>query len=514
MDVMVRWTAPVGGRRSGVALSLLTAMLVTAPARAADSAAAGSANPAGSADPAAPHALGRVFTAGPTSPALFLISSGGYGYTESVLNAGDTHHRAAGALAIEGRPASWFGLGLRLDGRYDRHEGAGQGTDDGWIGDPRVFARVDGGLGPTLRAGGRLGIWLPGRSAPSVALAAITPEASGALTVVPRGFPLWLTANAGYRLNRSTRSATDAAMLSASDRLGLELSAYDQVLMGLGAAYGAGRAQGFAELSAELMVGAGSPALSSSPMRVGGGMRFALTTNVRLEGQAEVAVGSRPTLSMSGPLVPVPPRAAVWMGVAYRFGSDAATAPRARPVAPPDVVAAPPVTGKLDGRVVTADGAPLTEAQVTVAAGGQAAEAVAIDDDGRFTFSGKAGQTLAIEARAAGHDAASGTVTLAAGSTAELTLTLPRRLPSGQIRGLVRSFRGAGVDAEIKIDATEQTSAAPRTLRTQDGRFEVDVAPGRYEVTITAPGYETQRRRVEVEQNGVTLLNADLRSER
>jgi hypothetical protein len=507
MGVMVRCAARIGGRRGGVAVPLVTAMLAAATARAGESAAAGST------DPAAPHALGRVFTAGPTSPALFLISSGGYGYTESVLNAGDTHHRAAGALAIEGRPASWFGLGLRLDGRYDRHEAAGQGTDDGWIGDPRVFARVDGGLGPTLRAGGRLGIWLPGRSAPSVALAAITPEAGGALTLAPRGFPLWLSANGGYRLNRSTRAATDAAMLSTSDRLGLEMSAYDQVLMGLGAAYGAGRAQGFAEFSAELMVGAGSPPLSSSPMRAGAGMRFALTTNVRLEGQAEVAVGSRPTLSMSGPLVPVLPRAAVWMGVAYRFGSDAATAPRAHPAPSPEVVAAPAAV-KLEGRVVTADGAPLTEAQVTVALGGRAPEAVAVDDDGRFTFSGKAGQTLAIEARAAGHDAASGTVTLAAGSPAALTLTLPRRLPGGQIRGLVRSFRGAGVDAEITIDAGEQTPAAPRTLRTQDGRFEVDVAPGKYEVTITAPGYETQRRRVEVEQNGVTLLNADLRSER
>jgi uncharacterized membrane protein len=202
------------------------------------------------------------------------------------------------------------------------------------------------------------------------------------------------------------------------------------------------------------------------------------------------------------------------MGVAYRFGGDAAPAPR--PVAP--VVIAPqpprPTTVKLDGRVVTADGAPPTEAQVTVAAGARAPETVAVDEDGRFTYSGMAGQTLTVEARAAGHDPASEKVTLAAGATAELTLTLPRRLPSGQIRGLVRSFRGAGLDAEITIDVVDQPSGTPRTLRAQDGRFEVDVAPGKYEVTITAPGYETQRRRVEVELNGVTLLNADLRSAR
>jgi hypothetical protein len=500
-----RRVARFGGVPGGVAALVLTTTVALGRAGAAESAAA---------DPASPQALGRVFAAGPTAPALVLLSSGGYGYTESVLNAGDTHHRAAGSLALEGRPASWFGLGLRLDGRYDRHQSAGQ-SDDGWIGDPRVSGRVDLALGPALRAGGRLGVWLPGRSAPSVTLAAITPEASGALTFAPRGVPFWLTANGGYRLNRSTRTATDAALLSASDRLGLEMSAYDQVLVGLGAVYGGGGVQGFAELSAELMVGAGSPSLSSSPMRAGAGMRFALGRDVRLEAQAEAAVGARPSL-MTGPLVPVPPRAAVWLGVAYRFGADAAAAPRPRPAPPSEVVAAPPppVTATLNGRVAAADGGALDELRVTVQAAGGEAAAVDVEGAGQFTFAGKPGQVLTVAAEARGYERATGPVTLTAGTAAELTLTLKRRLPSGQIRGLVRSFRGVGLAAEITIESGEPAFGTPRTLQTQDGRFEVDVAPGKYEVTITAPGYETQRRRVEVEQNGVTLLNADLRSSR
>ena len=44
------------------------------------------------------------------------------------------------------------------------------------------------------------------------------------------------------------------------------------------------------------------------------------------------------------------------------------------------------------------------------------------------------------------------------------------------------------------------------------GRLRAPAAVAGY--GITAPGYETQRRHVEVEQNGVTLLNADLRSAR
>ena len=274
-------------RRAAVCVALALARASARASAAEDGTVARSSRPG---DPAAPQALGRVFAAGPTAPALFLVSTGGYGYTESVLNTGDTHHRAAGSVAVEGRPVDWLGLALRLDGRYDRHESA-QGTDDGWIGDPRVFLRLDHALGAAFRAGARLGVWFPGRAAPSIDLAATTPELTGALTCALPGSPVWLTANAGYRVNRSARTATDASQLSASDRLGLELSAYDQALLGLAAVYGDGRAQGFLELSAELMVGAGSPPASASPLRAGGGMRLAISRDLRLETQAEVLVG-------------------------------------------------------------------------------------------------------------------------------------------------------------------------------------------------------------------------------
>jgi hypothetical protein len=48
-------------------------------------------------------------------------------------------------------------------------------------------------------------------------------------------------------------------------------------------------------------------------------------------------------------------------------------------------------------------------------------------------------------------------------------------------------------------------------LRADQGRFELDVAPGVHEVRISARGYTTQVRRVRVEDNGVTLLNIDLK---
>ena len=77
--------------------------------------------------------------------------------------------------------------------------------------------------------------------------------------------------------------------------------------------------------------------------------------------------------------------------------------------------------------------------------------------------------------------------------------------PRGQLRGIVRSFRGGTVDADVNIDGGD------KDLHAEQGRFELDVTPGVHEVRISARGYTTQVRRVRVEENGVTLLNIDLK---
>src|SRR5262249_2946430 len=157
--------------------------------------------------------------------------------------------------------------------------------------------------------------------------------------------------------------------------------------------------------------------------------------------------------------------------------------PRHAPPPPVPIATPAPAPASLAGRIVASDGAALVDARVTVRAGDDAeAVPVDVDADGRFTFSGNAGQTVKLKAQATGYDPASETIKLAGGAPKELTLTMQRRLPSGQIRGLVRSFKGVGLDAEIRIEPS--TDPATATLRTQDGRFEVDVAPGTYEVTI------------------------------
>jgi hypothetical protein len=418
--------------------------------------------PATEIDPAAPHALGRVFTAGPAPKGLTLLASGGYAYTESVLGMADTHHRAAGSLALDERPVTWLDFAFRLDGRYDAHVVPGQPTDTGLVGDPRLYARGDKAWAGGLALGARAGLWLPGRNAPSVDLSAASPELVGALSYAPRASALALTANAGFRLDRSARSASDAAQLSAGDRLALEVSAFNEVLLGAAATFGRGRGQGFVEGSWDLLVGAGAPPPRSSPILVGAGGRLALGRSLRFEAELEASPSSRPAVGPTAPLVPVPPRVAFWLGLTYAFS---AAAP---PPAPPPPPAAPP--------------SPPPEPASPPAAPPPAAKP-------------EEPQT-----------------------------------PKGQIRGLVRSLKGTAVAAEVTIEpeapapgaaAADAGPAPPEgsakgnvTPRADGGRFKVDVAPGRYRVTISAPGFQSQKRTIDVEENGVTLLNVDLRSER
>jgi hypothetical protein len=407
------------------------------------------------------RALARVPVAGPSPRSLTFIAASGYGYTESVLGSGDRHDRAMARLGVEGRATPWLGLALRFDGRYDHHSLPGGAADSGLVGDPRVQIRADRALGGGFAVGARAGVWLPGRNAPSIAWSAMTPELIGMASYASSGvsIPITLALNVGYRSDQSARTATDAAMLSASDRSALGVSAFDAVLLGASASTGRGRVRGYAEWSWDLLVGSGSPAPLTSPMILGAGVRIAASEALGVEVAAEVSPSRRPEMSATAPLVPIPPRLAGWIGLTYAIGAQRpvpAPRPPAAEVTPPaeqpPVKVAPPVVP---------DPAP----------------AVAGDDDPKPS------------------------------------------LPGGQIRGYIRSLRGRTVDAEIEVrevgrEAGKSDAPAPQALHAQDGRFELDVAPGNYEVRVSAPGYESQRRHIQVEQNGVTLLNVDLRGAR
>ena len=79
--------------------------------------------------------------------------------------------------------------------------------------------------------------------------------------------------------------------------------------------------------------------------------------------------------------------------------------------------------------------------------------------------------------------------------------------PTGQIRGNVRTLKGAPLEATVTVEPE-----GLRAVTNADGTFSVQVSPGRHEVRLRAPGYVTQSREVMVDEDGITVLNVELRT--
>lgn len=493
------------------------------------------------------HALGalpgvyRVSTAEPDAGGLAFYTGAGYGYAASIFGTGtdDTHHRATGAFAASFGPVSWLSLGLRMDGRFDQHSEQiprPDGTttevkDDGLVGDPRFLAQVRTALNDSWHLGGRLSLWFPGSEAPSLVLGATTTDALAALTFAPPGGPLRLGFEAGFRLDRSAESARDADALSQADRLSLGVSDSNAVLLGAGATFRAGNVEILGELTWDVLVGADAPSLRESPLRLAAGVRLPVLDNLAAQIILESNLARLPTAAPGEPLVPYEPRISVAVGLHYRFGTPSRARPGSGdtsdgPGRPGTRGAAQP--GVIYGRVQGAGGVAVPSAVVTVASASAQPRAssdatpdvttdappafkteATTDAEGRFRITGVPGGPVTVTARAEGFDPVTRSLTVEPGGEHEVDIALERALPPGQLRGFVRSFGGKPVAATLTIEPLGQTITAGA-----DGSFEIDVAPGRYEVVIRAPGYREQRRSVTIEEGGVLILNVDLRRQK
>jgi uncharacterized membrane protein len=169
------------------------------------------------------------------------------------------------------------------------------------------------------------------------------------------------------------------------------------------------------------------------------------------------------------------------------------------PVSPPAALS----TGTIRGKITDEKGEPIANA--TVIAGDKSAQTGA---DGSYVLAdvpvGKASLTVkaqGYEDRTIETDVGAG-----AGAAPAADIAVKRAIKPGQLRGLIRAFSGKPLAATIRVE--------PLGVETQtdaDGAFGIDVPPGTYEVVVTSTGYATQRRKMQVEENGVTILNADLR---
>jgi hypothetical protein len=439
----------------------------------------------------------RVPVAEGTRPTVAL--SAGYGYTEKLEAGTRASHRIGGRVAGAVGIQPWLNLGATANVRHDRH------GDSGTMLDGTLAARVAAELG-SLRLGAELEGWVPGAEDLSTTFGATSLDARLLFGADVGGALVALAA--GYRLDRSAEAGERAPRLAFGDRAALGLSDFDAVLVGAGVAVPLGSVELLGEVSGDLLVGEGAPSLVESPLHATAGARLALSERLCLELLVDGSLGRRPRVGPAEPLVPIDPRAAGLVGLRYRFTPTKAAPVAAMPARAPEVVnVAPPVVAPaevpFEVLLVDEQGVPVRGADVAVKVGDQSAALTG--EDGRYRNEHVPKGRAKLVIKAPGYEPFERDIVVEPGNGVSLPTTLKSLPPPSQVRGVVRSFGGQGLAAKVRVEPLGVEATTDEA-----GAFQIDVAPGSYDVTVEAPGYESQRRQVRVEAQGVVILNADL----
>ena len=456
------------------------------------------------------------------APEVALAADVGYGLIESQGEPEGALHRAIGSLAVGAALTDWFGASLRFDGRHDVHPDDGMGSDSATVGDPRLALRFGGAASEQVLLGAEAGLWVPGEDAPSLALDASTLDLRATAALLPSASAWTFAASLGYRIDNSAHAAPALERLRPGDRLSLSLSSFNAVLAALALAHRAGPLELLAETSWDILVGHGAPSASDSPLRLTLGARVQLGGALQLAFAAEASPSGRARDLGPDRLVPLEPRFALQAGLRYGFAGSApereAAEPSPEPLAdraPPPPLDAAPQAGAVSGRVLDDDGAPVAGARVALRAPNMELDAQT-DAQGVYRFADVPFGTLELSVQRDGYETRELTVEHGAGAAALPDQVLPRAAAAvGELRGLALSFRGKPVAAHIVVRPIDLAAGAPRELEAgADGRFRIELPPGRYQVEVGATGFESQTRKVEIAADGVVILNLDLRAER
>jgi len=443
------------------------------------------------------------------SPGVTLAGGVGYGFTEGQSAAPGSHHRVQGRVAASLAPLPWLDLAMGTNLRHDQHADDGLGSDQGTVLDSDLHAQAGTRLPGDLHLGGALGAAFMRGDSLGRSLESPRIDLLFLAAYLPPTLPFSVGLLAGYRYDRTSGVARDPSRYRSGDRLSLEVSEFDAIPVGIGGSYRLGLTEFLAELSGDILVGEGAPAFSESPLRFSAGARQQLGDKLSLRVMADTSLSARPSVGVADPLMPVEPRFAVLVGMAYHWIDWQREAAPSQPdqvhlPAPSRPEPPPPALASLEVRVTTLEGYPLSDASVEIVDGDQVLD-VPHQEFENYRLDKIPARATQLRVRAARLLPQTLPIALVPGAPLVVDVQLAPAPPTGQVRGLVRSFSGAGLKAKIRIEPLGkeiQTDAA--------GIFQLDVPPGAYEVVVEAAGHEAQRRRVEVPEDGVVILNADL----
>ncbi len=452
----------------------------------------------------------------PEVGSMAVAADAGYGYTQALADDDATHHRAAGSLAFAMHPTNWLGVGVRFDGRYDKHPADAQGADDSFTGVPSLRLRAFDKT-TSLSYGAEIVSHFPGADAPSVELSATTVDLKALVAYQTDNSPLLVAANLGMRLDKSDAAAPDLTTLRRGDRAALGLSEYNAVLAGVGAGWQMQNGLLMVDLSLQAFTHAGT--FAQSPQRVAIGYRHQLTPSLEAETFFRFNINDQPAVTPEAPVLPVEPRAGGWVGLRMSFGRADTPVEREPHVAPDDAPKTPPpkeeeeeeevaaTSAPVTGVVVDSDGAPLPQVEMHLSVEGYA-ETVLTDAEGKYRFESVPFGKGALRAETVDYDPVGLELEVVGDGSPVRAPEVRMKLQAlvAQVQGLVQTFDGKPVAAAITIAPPGKTYKA-----SADGRFSIDVEPGEYTLRISAPGYAAQSHVVTVGEKAVVVVNADLR---
>ncbi len=463
----------------------------------------------------------------------------GLGRRTGLLGPDHKFNRAIGDIAVAFGATANISIGLTLDGRYDRHWGVQPSGDDGYVGDPKLIIRAAKSTG-SIAFGGQLGVWVPGKDAPSVAASAISVDVRG-LVSLPAG-PGLLSFSGGFRLDNSAKSVDEPERLSLQDRVSLGVSDYHALFAAAQLRLPAGdKAWVAAEGSLDAFLGGPPDATGTAVKRAElprgkltfrGGITGGFHINDSISAFVFVEAAKVPGINLAQvmdnniALIPYEPIVTGGLGIAARFGGPARVkkmfvekdcAKRSPPDCPAVKV---PITVEINGTVIDNAGKPVVGAKVLLTLKNSQVEPQVTGNAGEYSFKGvRIGDTLegketidetaaVVAVEVGGMKPGKATVPqLAKGANAVPAITLDPELPPGELRGVVRSLPGGklvqGATITVEPGGAKAESAA-------DGTFQVNLAPGTYKIKVSAPGRKTQELDVTIETNGVAIKNIDL----
>lgn len=448
-------------------------------------------------------------------PALFLAGSAGYGFTESMGPVEGTHHNLFGRIGFGGVIVPQFAVGLDFIGKIDIHPDDDQGADKSILGDTRLTLRGGAELGSAFQLGAQAKIWVPGGVGSSIEWSSTSLDMSLLAAIAPRGKRFSIGFTGGFRLDNSANAAPDMNRIRPGDRVSLELSDFHAILAGIGFSYGFTRLELVAEVTGDFLIGDGAPT-GRSPIRAHAGIRYALVKQLALEIMTRTFLNKRPSVKPEDALVPIEPRFAVTLGLTWGWSfkkdsglkEDTAEVAEVAPVVPVAKEKPGVVRTTFSGVIVDNEGLPIQDAVVTINAGGEVIEVVT-DENGIYTADNVPVGPADLKVTATYYEDMEWSQTVTKGMPPLKPKQLVAHVVGSQLRGLVRSFEGEGLEATISVQPGGQS-----TQTEDNGQFRLDLEPGSYKVVIEAKGYKTQKRKIKVTENSVSILNVDLRKKK